>query len=512
MSIQGFAVTASAVLANRVEVVGNLSGTAPGGPYKIPLRIVYPTGPSPILRRAVVETWNSVLAETFGLKGAVIFDLGYQLLTMPFLVEQLGYTYVGHEWNKHLVDAQVASNFSSPHTAQMFFGAQPVPFDAGWKISAGSDGYTIMADVSKFARNPLAIDPFASLPPPPACDKAFGYGFSQTGTHMRGFAALGKNSAFGAGLPNGLVYEGILAANCGAEIRELVDGGAGYFRYGFHDGATPASEGPFINLTSETDLFLMEAVRARDAAAPAHYAFYEMAGIAHISADVGTFVQAIHNDTPQGPVHRAMIENLRAKVDAGTAFPPPQTMDGAVTARSAPLFGNTSVWTGLPFWGGFTANTFIGVPSDDDGNLQGGIRLPHLRTKLPDGESVGAPLGTYRGVISLNESVPGNTAPDAIKSSPVPLGFILGSEIYLMNSGFVSAWEPALLAERYRDAGEYTTFVAQAADYALAQRWILPADRDAYVAAAAKMTLANIVDCGTRRQVAPPAPPPPAHA
>lgn len=501
--ITSFVITGSAVLANRVEVIGNLAGNAAGGPYKVPLRIVYPTGASPVLNRALIEPWNNAFVETFGINGTTVFDFGYAMFGMVHLVEALGYTYVEHEWNKQLVDAQVAAAFSSPHSAQLFFGALAFPFDPTWRISAGTDGYEIMADVSTFTRNPLAWNPFPALPPPPPAAKCFGYGFSQTGMLQRGFAATLRNSTLGGGFPNGLVYEGILATVCGSQRRTLTNIAPGFGTYGFHDGATPATEGPFINLISESDLFFLEGIRARVTPTPAHYAFYEMAGIAHLSGDTGIFIRAIQNTIPQGAVHRAMLENLRAKVDSGTAFPPSQQMQGSAATRSTPLFGGTSIWTGLPFSGGFTVNTFIGVPSEDDGNFSGGVRLPHVRTRLPDGQCVGAPLATYRGMVDLNASLSANTLPNAIQQAVVPPGLMLGLEPYLMISGCTSPWEPALINRRYRDACEYTTFVAQAADHALAQRWILQADRDAYVTAAAALTDQDLNDYGLRRLVAP---------
>lgn len=501
--ITSFVITGSSVLAGRVEVIGNLAGTAVGGPYKVPLRIVYPTGASPVLNRAVIEPWNNVFVEEFGVMGTTVFDFVYQMIGITHLVETMGYTYVEHEWNKQLVNGQLAAAFSSPHTAALFFGALAFPFDPTWLISAGTDGYEIMADASTFARNPLAWNPFAALPAPPIAAKCFAYGFSQPGMLLRGFAADLRNSTLGLGFPNGLVYEGTLAVACGAQKRTLTNVAPGFVTYSFHDGATPLSEGPLINLITETDLFLMEGIRARVAVPPAHYAFYEMAGISHLSGEAGTFIRAIHNDTAQGPVHRAMLENLRAKVDVGTAFPPSQQLQGAAATRTAPLFGGVSIWTGLPSPAGFTVNTFVGVPSEDDGNFLGGIRLPHVRTRLADGQCVGAPLATYRGTVCLDQTLQQNTVPNAVQLATVPPGFILGMELFLMFSGFTSPWEPTLINRRYRDACEYTTFVVQAADHALAQRWILQVDRDAYATTAAAVTDQDLTDYGLRRLVPP---------
>ena len=46
------------------------------------------------------------------------------------------------------------------------------------------------------------------------------------------------------------------------------------------------------------------------------------------------------------------------------------------------------------------------LATDADGNVKGGVRLPHMPTVLPNGERVGAPRGVYGGLDQgLHENV-----------------------------------------------------------------------------------------------------------
>src|SRR5574342_150290 len=237
--ITGFAVTGSQVPAGRVEFIGSLAGNATGGAYKIPLRIVYPIAPSPVLNRAVIEVWNSGYVEQFGVRGTVFLaDGGYLVLGIDHLVNTMGYTYVEHEWNKDLVDQQLATGISNFHVAQ-FFGALAFPFDPTWAIAQATDAYEIMADASTFTRNPLAFNAFAGLPPPPTTAKAFSFTCSQPAMLIRGFAGSSLNSGLGGGFPNGLVYEGMFACGAGSQARQQNNVAPGFFTMGFLDGATP---------------------------------------------------------------------------------------------------------------------------------------------------------------------------------------------------------------------------------------------------------------------------------
>lgn len=512
MAITAFVITGSQLLAGRVEVIGNLSGTAPGGNYKVPVRIVYPTGSSNA--RAIIEPWNSVGVDLFatGTPAAVgaqaITSACYGISQIPYLVggtpASQGYTYVTHEWSKYCVDTELAAGAAVPNNQGG--AALAIPFDPTWSIPQGTDAYQIMADVSTLARNPLAFNPFTLLQPPPANGKVIGFGFSQAGQLMRGFASQLLNSGLGGGFPNGLVYEASLAVSNGAFQRVQNNVGPGYSSNNTFYGATAASEGVFVNLSSEMELLGMEAFRARaDDNANPHYRTYEMAGVAHIPGDLAAGqLLILRNSIFQRPVHRGVFAAILANIDAATALPPSANLEGTEATRTVPVFAtSTSYITGVGFGGWTTVNTFTGVVSDDDGNFKGGVRLPHLRTLLANGQAVGAPLGTYRGSWIPSLTIPGQTVANAGQIA----GAIAGRNVpflrLVMNTGIVSPWDPCLIEKRYRDIAEYRTFVGQAADYALEQRWITALDRDEFVATAAATTYQQILDFGLRRLVPP---------
>src|SRR4029450_5033875 len=89
------------------------------------------------------------------------------------------------------------------------------------------------------------------------------------------------------------------------------------------------------------------------------------------------------------PVLRAMAEHLRGWIEAGSAPPLSVFLKGRVARLAAALFSNAS-------WGSGTPLAFV-TKLGEDGNVLGGVRLPHVRTTLPNGVRVGGPLGLYRG-------------------------------------------------------------------------------------------------------------------
>jgi hypothetical protein len=512
MAITSFVITGSQLLPGRVEVIGNLSGTAPGGNYKVPVRIVYPTGFSNA--RAIIEPWNSAGVDVFatGTPAAVaaqaLASTCYNIAQVPYLVggtpSSQGYTYVTHEWSKYVVDVQLAAAAAVPNNQGG--AALPIPFDPTWAIPQGTDAYQIMADVSALARNPIAFNPFAGLAPPPVNGKVIGYGFSQVGQLQRGFASQLLNSGLGGGFPGGLVYEAILAVSNGAFQRIQNNIPPGYSVNNTFYGATAASEGVFVNLSSEMELLGMEAFRARaDDAANPHYRTYEMAGVAHTPGDLaGAQLPILRNPIFQRPVHRGMFAAILANLDAAIPLPPSAYLEGTEATRTAPVFTtSTSYITGVGFGGWTTVNTFTGVVSEDDGNFEGGIRLPHLRTILPTGQAVGAPLGTYRGSWISSLTIPAQTVANAGQIAPSVVGRNVPFLRLQFNTGIVSPWDPCLIMKRYRDISEYRTFVAQAADSALGQRWITALDRDEFIAAANATTYQQLIDFGLRRLVPP---------
>lgn len=524
MAITGFTITGAPDLTDpdRVQIIGTLTGTAGANPYVIPMRFIYPRGASPVLHRAVQEMWNSNAIESMGINGGAIIDRAFYTLQIPWLVNQMGFSYIGIEWSKFVTDSSVANGVAPIHGASLLpTPALPIPYNPAWIITQGTDGFQIMADASAFVRDPLAL-PFAAAAfagagligadAPPTAAKVIGYGCSvQAGGLIRNWAMVGNNTLYAVGpsYPAGLVFDAMSVTTNGATCRTLDNVSAPMWgQYTYIGGETPVGQGPLTNYSTESEMIQSEGIIAREAAPVAHYSSFELPGMAYLPGDFGFSWPILNNENILRPFDRAMIVALNAKID-GTALPASAWMDGSAATRATPFFAGTSYITGCPYPSGTTLNTFVGIASDEDGNFTGGVRLPYLRTTLPDGRSVGAPLGTYRGVMYFGEELRDNTDPEIAVTWTPPLTMVPFALLFtpmlccLMRAGVTSHWEPALLNRRYRTAGEYREFVESGARHALDQRWITQTDYTDYVNTAAAMTEQGIIDTGMRRVVPP---------
>lgn len=140
------------------------------------------------------------------------------------------------------------------------------------------------------------------------------------------------------------------------------------------------------------------------------------------------------------PVFKAMLRNLVEWIVAGKAPPDSRYIEGTVESEGRFHFA-----------------------TDTDGNVTGGLRLPHMPTVLPNGEQAGAPLGVY-----------GELDPDYL--NPFNLFAWLG--------GTFEPFSAQELAARYPSPETYVQLVRNAAAALLADRLILQEDHDAYLQAA----------------------------
>jgi Alpha/beta hydrolase domain len=74
-------------------------------------------------------------------------------------------------------------------------------------------------------------------------------------------------------------------------------------------------------------------------------------------------------------VFKARLPNLVAWIVSGTAPPDPIYIEGTVDSEGK-----------------------VNFATDADGNVKGGLRLPHMPTVLLNGERAGAPLSVYGGL------------------------------------------------------------------------------------------------------------------
>jgi Alpha/beta hydrolase domain len=126
------------------------------------------------------------------------------------------------------------------------------------------------------------------------------------------------------------------------------------------------------------------------------------------------------------------------------------------------------------------------LAGDHDLNADGGVRLPHVRTK-----DFGGPLGLYRG-LECNNPKP---LTDALACPLVPAAYLDNPDLQLLLLGGSFVPYTALGAElsaagmqnpcdRYRSHDAYVSAVKRAAKYAVDQRWVLSDEVDPMVAAA----------------------------
>ena len=219
---------------------------------------------------------------------------------------------------------------------------------------------------------------------PEPVDHVLAFGYSQTAFVVNQFINAGSNQAV-----DGLFYDGFaLSVNIRANFVPPPP------------SPFPEDQGKIIALYTETDLQFFRAALNRGSGESDFYRHYELAGVAHLPKpllplDAEPFGATRQNPANLAPAQRAVIANLVAWIRHGDAPPPSQFLAGML----------------LPD-GSF-------VPERDaDGNALGGLRLPHMPSRLCDDErsdaddcrAAGAPLGTYTGLETTNLPAPRSTA------------------------------------------------------------------------------------------------------
>jgi hypothetical protein len=517
MSLTSFIIDAAASVddGSVITLIGSLTGVATGGAYKVPVKFSYPAGGSPIKNASIVEPWNNTHIEAFGTYAASPNDQGPQLMVGQFgakmgvteMCTEQGWCGVSFEWNKDVLDQYLADGVFPSLSGQ----PGTIPFDGTWVIGDGPDGWEIMADASLFCRNPMAyiVDGGGFLvgkdnPPTSVFTCLFGY--SQNGTAVRGFADGMFNSALAGPHPGAVACDAIICGANGAISRALnSDPGQLYHAYSVVDGETPASEGQVAVVNTETDVLAAQGWRARPAAPLGHYNVYEVAGMSHVSPDgapFGGYIVPLVNQLSwiasmnHRPIYAAIAEALYQKVVNAVDMPPDAVMEGTAHDRGDAFFTVTP--RGRPQI--FGTSTEVFVPElGKDGNVKGGIRLPHIETHLPSGACIGAPLGIHRGFNTLRSILPRQSAADWLLTANAaaefpPIHRNIAHQVSIQ--GFSLWYPPSVVARLYPDADacKYAALIASAADYAYQQRWILSTDKDRYINTAGGLNKQDLIN------------------
>lgn len=394
------------------------------GHYRVPVSIMYPDRDSNSF--GLVDIVNSADFHRYKDQDAPfgkrkIYYTG-DVIYSDYLRRE-GFTYISAQW------ARMVTEVLGPD-----YGV----------IENGMDGWEIIKDAARFLRNPdkLAGDlPFELR----AVGHIIGHGFSQTEALVKEFVRSGQNRE----RSGTLVFDGVIAGGTNRCITLNNDDeprpGPGptiptFAEFGPCEYPFP-EDGKFIHIQLQTELERSDAPPPRPETSS--FRRYEVAGVAHIPPDLNmlaTMGATRQNPVSFRPVFKAMLRNLIEWIESGKEPPPPLYLEGKVGSD-----------------GRFHLET------DADGNVKGGVRLPHMPRVLPNGERVGAPLGVYGGL-------------DPNFYEPLNLYPWLG--------GSFEPFSDQELKERYPDDDMYFELVEKAAAALLADRFILEEDYEAYVASA----------------------------
>lgn len=470
-------VVSSQFIGSYVQVEAIMTGTlmrddGSEGTYKVPMTILYPQESTECNGVGILDVINSVLYETFEFTGTAtdpffpsLFPFARLILGDDY-IQGNGYVYATGQWNKLVIERQRAAG-----TLQ----------DNSFNIDEGTDGHLILRDLSHFLRTPGAFL-VGEVPTPCAVDDVMAFGFSQTGMLLRQFYFGGLNTSLASGpaFDEGLVFEGSVHGVPGSHCRSLRDE-APWFSYSFREcgGETPATQGKVITINAETDVQFINGWKARpeENTDPADYRLYEVAGTSHLwtpliplkALGVRPAAQAEQNYADVAPFFRAVMAHLLGWT-RGIAEPPPSAFLGGNVGRlDGPLFSNSS-------WGSDNRQVFL-TKLGEDGNVRGGVRLPHVRTMLPTGQVIGGPLGIYRGTHCANDP--------ALREFILDCQLSGDANIYNMAGGTFTpytAFSPETCTAFYEGHASYVTAVRDAAEYAVAQGWVRADEVDSIVA------------------------------
>jgi hypothetical protein len=318
-------------------------------------------------------------------------------------------------------------------------------------IEDGRDGYEIVKDAARFLRHSGPLEgavPFR----PTAVGRVIGFGQSQTARLLREMVRSGQNHEKGGALIFDGILAGVDAGNCwildNDETPRPAPGPTNpRFSKSMPCGDPLPEEGKFISIQAQSDIGAVTDYGVLKGYLTRHqtpsYRQYELAGVAHIPSD--TIDMRLHGAMRQNPVsfrpiYKAMLHNLVEWIVSGMVPPDSRYTEGEVERAGQFHFA-----------------------TDADGNVKGGVRLPHMPTVLPSGERAGAPLGVYGGL-----------DPDHL--NPFNLFAWLG--------GTFEPFSAQELAARYPSPETYVQLVRNAAAALLADRFILQEDYDAYIQAA----------------------------
>jgi hypothetical protein len=395
------------------------------GQYRVPVVLMYPDrnpngfGFVDVVNSAAFDVYKE--GEAPGGKRSVYY-VG-DLIFSDYLRRE-GFTYMAVQWSR-MVTSMLGADYGV--------------------IENGRDGYEIVKDAARFLRQPGTLEgavPFR----PHVVGRVIGFGQSQTAFLLRELVRSGQNREAGGvlffdGLLAGVGGGGCLILNNDETPRPEPGPTNPTFQNRVPCGGPLPEDGKFIAIQTQSDIDTFKGYLSRHQTPSSRQ--YELAGVAHIPPDIidmQLFGATRQNPVSFRPVFKAMLRNLVEWIVSGTEPPDSRYLEGTVDGEGQVHFA-----------------------TDTDGNVTGGLRLPHMPTVLPNGARAGAPLGVYRGL-----------DPDYLE----PLN------VFALLGGTFEPFSAQELAARYPSQEAYVQLVRNAAAALLADRLILQEDYDAYLQAA----------------------------
>jgi hypothetical protein len=491
------------------------------GSYKVPVRIVAPKAAScgagrlahlglielihpnfigyasPEDFEGTIHAWNDPVYDPLLDHG---FHEAWANLRVPFLFGDPdehgggGAVYVGFQ----------ANNFNGELD---YIASLPENQSLGLHLQRPQDYAVLYRDVSQWLRQAKTQSNFVNAGGRDICpiSDVVGFGYSYTSLRLKAVTAEGLNSAWGKAdpiFPRGRVMDGMLLGGFfgssrvyGGRCRPLT---ASDFMSLNCDGPDHIGEGPMVLVESETDVQFLAASTSTRPDPPGspreldHYRVHEINAASHLDATYfpyGPFLEFFgfdpsatrQNPLDRSPVFRADLINLLDKVRNDTPLPSSNYMKVHGAPKSS-----------------FELGVILLDPST--GNGFGGIMLPQAA----------APLGLYRGVDCHSAFSFDFDITNAYHYARPPLGsgdlntnranFVLESSaqfpagLICAGGGIEGLMTPYSVVDDalgtrycqslYPTRQAYSERVIAAADALIARRLLLPAEREALIAAA----------------------------
>jgi hypothetical protein len=412
-----------------ITIRGQVARGGTVGEYSVPAVLIFPqAGRGNGV--GVVDWLNSAYYHFFPADTEFATFEFTRLATGSYLFDE-GYTYLTIQWNKKVTEIFGPTRPDGANRNHLVYGS----------IEHSADAWDILRDAAQLLKDPSY---YPNNDAPASVATVLSSGYSQGAAAQLEFVTQG--------LDPDKVYDGHLVQMIGLTCWKRRDDDTVHFGF-FGDCAplpTSGEHAPVMTIVSESDMTIYPSVVGvgksafflRNRANP-NWRQYELAGVAHLPKPIFELRQATQNTADARPVFRAAFKNLRRWVHGRNCQEPPRS---------------------LFFAGDVDASDAFRFETDPDGHFAGGLRLPHVLSRV-NGREAGAPLGF---------NAPLNQA---------------GLDPFTFIGGTFDPFSDQQLLGRYPTRHEYVQRVKRAADHLATKAYIIKKDRNALIQAALREPL-----------------------